>query len=227
LTHQPRSQRVSVSLAGAGVFAAIAVILTVAKAEVPFPIIPYLKIDFAEIPIVIVFFLFGPLSAAVSAVIEWIFLNFRGSDAPLGPAIKFAAVMSMLAGFWIGNKIYLAVKGSGTHPSMALSSILAGGIVLRVLSMTVVNYFVLLYIGPIFFGADYLNYAKLTVEGTTGWHFASNFEVLLYTLIFTAAYNAVNLLVAVIPAGLIVPPIATSFKNITSVETWITRRLHS
>jgi hypothetical protein len=104
---------------------------------------------------------------------------------------------------------------------------LSGGILLRIVAMTIVNYVVLIYVAPVFFGADYLSFAKLTLEKSTGWHFASESAVLGYTLLFTALYNLVNLLAAVIPARLIVSPIVSSFKRMTSIEAWLTRNLRS
>ncbi len=227
MTQSFSAQRTTVTLTGAGVFAAVAALLTLAKAEIPFPLIPYLKIDFAEIPILIAFFLFGPPAAAISAIIQWLFLNFQGSDAPLGPMLKFVAVISTLVGFWVGNGLYRHVKGSKIHPSLALSMMLGGGILLRIATMTAVNYAVLVYVAPVFFGADYLSYARFTLERSTGWQFADDVAVLTYTLLFTALYNLVNLLVAAIPAGLIVPPISNSFKHITSIEAWLARNLRS
>jgi riboflavin transporter FmnP len=221
------SQKTTVTLAGAGVFAALAALLTLAKAEIPFPLIPYLRIDFAEIPILIALFLFGPVSATVSAVIQWLFLNVQGSDAPLGPLIKFVAVLSTISGLWAGSELYRQVKGRRIHAGIALSVMLSGGILLRIVAMTIVNYVVLIYVAPVFFGADYLSFAKLTLEKSTGWQFESESAVLGYTLLFTALYNLVNLLAAVIPARLIVSPIVSSFKRMTSIEAWLTRNLRS
>lgn len=94
--------------------------------------------------------------------------------------------------------------------------------------MTIVNYVVLLYIAPVFFGADYLGFAKVTLESLPlGLHLASTADVLIYTLLFTALYNLVNLLVAAVPAELIVSPVTASFKHITSVEAWLARSLKS
>ncbi len=217
------AQRLTVSLTGAAVFAALAAILTLAKAEVPFPLIPYLKIDFSEIPIMIAFFMFGPIAGATASVIQWIFLNFTGSDAPLGPAIKFVAVISTLGGFWLGNEIYQRIRGTTVRPAFALLTELGSGIVWRVIAMTIVNYAVLVYIAPVFFGQDYLAFAKFTLESVTGWQFGSVAMVLGYTLLFTAVYNVANTLVAAIPAGLIVSPVTKPFKHITSTETWLAR----
>jgi riboflavin transporter len=226
LAERTTAQKVTVTLAGAAVFAALAAILALAKAAIPFPLIPYLQIDFSEIPIYIAFFLFGPLAALISSVVQWIFLNVTGSDAPLGPAIKFFAVLSTLGGLWLGSAVYGRIKGKIANPSLAILMMFGSGIVWRVAAMTVVNYLVLLYIGPIFFGVDYIGFAKATLERSTGWQFGNEGEVLGYTLLFTAVYNIVNLLVAAIPAGLIASPIASSFKHITSFEAWLARNIH-
>jgi riboflavin transporter FmnP len=225
LAEHTTTQKLTVTLAGAAVFAALAAILALAKAAVPFPLIPYLQIDFSEIPIYIAFFLFGPLAALITSVVQWIFLNVTGSDAPLGPAIKFVAVVSTLGGLWLGSAVYGRIKGKMAHSSLAILMMFGSGIVWRVAAMTVVNYVVLLYIGPIFFGVDYLGFAKATLERSTGWQFGSQGMVLAYTLLFTAVYNIVNLLVAAIPAGLIASPIASSFKHITSFEAWLARNM--
>ena len=225
LAERTTAQKVTVTLAGAAVFAALAAILALAKAAIPFPLIPYLQIDFSEIPIYIAFFLFGPLAALISSVVQWIFLNVTGSDAPLGPAIKFLAVVSTLGGLWLGSAVYGRIKGKMASTSLAIVMMFGSGIVWRVAAMTVVNYLVLLYIGPIFFGVDYIGFAKATLERSTGWQFGSEGIVLAYTLLFTAIYNIVNLLVAAIPAGLIASPIASSFKHITSFEAWLARNI--
>jgi riboflavin transporter FmnP len=221
------TQNRTVTLAGACVFAALAALLTLARAEVPFPLVPYLKIDFSEIPIVIAFFLFGPLSATITATIQWMFLNVQGTDAPLGPAIKLIAVLSTLLGLWVGNAFYHRVKSGRINAGVALSIMLVGGALLRVLAMTIVNYAVLIYVAPVFFGTDYLAFARLTLEKTTGWHLATQTAVLIYTLLFTALYNLMNLLVAAIPAGLIVSPVLSSFKHMTSMDAWLSRNLRN
>lgn len=227
MTESTVSQRTTVTLAGAAVFATLAALLTLSKAAIPFPLIPYLQIDFAEIPILIAFFLFGPVAAAISAVIHWLFLNVMGADAPLGPVLKFTAEISTVAGFWVGNLVYRRVRGTRPHPTFALSVLLGGGVLLRVAAMTLANYIVLLYVAPVFFHADYLAYARMILEQTTHWTFADNVAALVFVLLFTAVYNIINLLVAVVPAGLISSPITTPFKHITSIEAWLTRNIRS
>jgi riboflavin transporter FmnP len=216
----------TISLAGAAVFAALAAILTLARASVPFPLIPYLQIDFAELPIMISFFLFGPFAAIITELVHWLFLNQTGSDAPLGPAIKLVAVLSTFLGFWLGSLMYSRLGlGTERRPALGLSLMFGFGALLRIAAMTAVNYFVLVYIGPVFFGVNYMAFAKNTLVATTGWQFNADAAVLFWVLVFTALYNLINLLVASIPAGLIVSPLTNSYKHMTSVETWLTRSL--
>jgi riboflavin transporter FmnP len=220
---QKNQPRATVTLAGGCVFAALAAVLTLARAAVQYPPIPYLQIDFAEIPIMISFFLFGPLAAVVAEVIHWLFLNVTGSDAPLGPAIKIVAVLSTLLGFWLGSLAYSRLGRGGS--AVALSIMFAAGTLLRVAVMTVANYVVLLYVGPVFFGADYMSFAKTVLQSALHWEFTSDAAALFWVLMFTALYNVINLLVGAIPAGLIVPPVARAFKNITTFDAWLSRRV--
>jgi riboflavin transporter FmnP len=215
----------TITLSGAAVFAALAAIFTLARLQVPFPLIPYLQIDFAEVPIMISFFLFGPVAAVITELVHWLFLNETGSDAPLGPAIKLFAVLSTFLGFWLGSVAYSHLGGRVKRRAIALTLMFSLGTLLRVGAMTVVNYVVLEYVGPVFFGVDYMAYAKSTLMATTGWQFSGDSAALFWILVFTALYNAINLAVAAIPAGLIVSPVTTAYKHRTSVETWLMRNL--
>ena len=213
------------TISGAAVFAALAALLTLARASVPFPLVPYLQIDFAELPIMISFFLFGPLAAIVTELVHWLFLNETGSDVPLGPAIKLVAVLSTFLGFWLGSVVYSRLGRTHRAVGLGLSLMFGLGMLLRVAAMTLMNYLVLVYIGPVFFGVDYMAFAESTMAATTGWQFSGDAAVLFWILIFTAIYNVINLLVASIPAGLIVSPMTNSFRHMTSVETWLMRSL--
>jgi len=219
---QPRA---TVTLAGGCVFAALAAVLTLARAAVQYPPIPYLQIDFAEIPIMMSFFLFGPVAAVITEVIHWLFLNATGSDVPLGPAIKIVAVLSTLLGFWLGSLAYRRLGRGGSV--VALSMMFGVATLLRVVTMTVANYVVLLYIGPVFFGINYMAFAETVLQSALHWEFSSDAAALFWVLVFTALYNAINLLAGAIPAGLIVPPVARAFKQITTFEAWLTRNTTS
>jgi hypothetical protein len=102
-----------------------------------------------------------------------------------------------------------------------------GGMFLRVVAMTVVNYIVLLYVGPVVFGLNYMAFARATLVETTGWQFSEDAILLFWVLVFTALYNVINLLAAAIPAGLVVSPLTNSFRHITSLETWLTKNVRA
>jgi len=224
LLTNPRN--LTITLTGAAVFAAIAAVLTLAKAAVPFPLIPYLQIDLAELPIMVSFFLFGPLAGIITELVHWLFLNETGSDVPLGPAIKLVAILSTFLGFLLGSAVYPRL-GLGRRPAIGLSLMFGLGALVRIAAMTVVNYVVLVYVGPVFFGVNYMAFAKSTLAATTGWQFSGDTAVLFWVLVFTALYNVINLLVASIPAGLLVSPLTDSFRHITSAETWLMRTLRA
>ena len=171
------------------------------------------------------FFLFGPLAGVVTELVHWLFLNETGSDAPLGPAIKLVAVLSTFLGFWLGSLVYSKLGRMQRRTGLGLSLMFGFGILLRIAAMTLMNYLVLTYIGPVFFGVDYMDFARSTIIATTGWQFSGDAAVLFWVLIFTALYNIINLLAASIPAGLIVSPMTNSFRHLTSVETWLMRSL--
>jgi len=176
----------------------------------------------------IAFFLFGPVAAFIAEFVHWLFLNVTGSDAPLGPAIKIAAVLSTLFGFWLGSWVYAHVgRGLRGNSFLSLSLMFGFGILFRVVAMTVVNYAVLLYVGPVLFGANYMAYAKVVLQQTTGWQFSGDADLLFWVLVFTAVYNIINLIVAAIPAGLIVSPLTNSFRHITSVDSWLSRSVRA
>ncbi len=218
-------QRFTVTLAGAAVFSALAALLTLSRAAIPFPLVPYLQIDFAELPIYIAFFLFGPVAAIITELVHWLFLNITGSDAPLGPAIKLIAVLSTLGGFWAGSAIYSRLVRERGRPAVSLSLMFGGGMLLRVVAMTIVNYIVLVYVGPVIFGLNYMAFARITLVQTTGWQFNGDAILLFWVLVFTALYNVINLLAAAIPAGLVVSPLTNSFRHITSIDTWLMRNV--
>jgi riboflavin transporter FmnP len=97
------------------------------------------------------------------------------------------------------------------------------GTIMRVAVMTVANYVVLVYVGPLFFGVNYLAFAKTVLQSALHWEFGSDAAALFWVLIFTALYNIINLVVGAIPAGLIIAPVARSFKHITSFDSWLFR----
>ena len=120
--------RRSVSLTGAAVMGALAALTTVilpARIQPSFPILPFLKFDPAELFSVLAFLIFGPIPALVTATVHWMFLTATGTDTPLGPAVKFASVLSTLFGLWLGSITYRRLAVNYNRTSLALGTMLA------------------------------------------------------------------------------------------------------
>ena len=136
--------RASLVAATSAIFGALAAVLAVLPLSFPFPLIPYLRFEVAEIPVVIAFLGFGPLPGIVSALTYWGVLTLVGEFTPIGPAMKFLAVASMLLGLWVGFKL------SKNSYRLGLTLGFLFGSLLRVLAMTAANYVILLYLFPEF-----------------------------------------------------------------------------
>lgn len=184
------SFRKSVIIAGVIVFSALTVMLTSLKAEVPFPLLPYLKFDFAEVPVMISLLLFGPIPSLVTETIHWIALTVTHGWV-LGPLMKFLAVVPMIAGFWFGVYAYKRLHSEKTH-SIAVLFIVGNvvGIIVRVFMCSITNIAVFLIVAP-----EYLSYASYMLE-LVGILATSTFEILLWTLLLTGVFNALHVLLS-------------------------------
>lgn len=180
------SFRKSVIIANVIVFSALAVMLTSLKAEVPFPLLPYLKFDFAEIPVMITLFLFGPIPSLVTEVIHWIALTVTRGWI-LGPLMKFLAVVPMIAGFWLGVSMYNKLRSGKTH-NVAILFVVGNivGIVARVLVASIANIVVFLIVAP-----EWLGYAGYML-GLVGIVTTSVFKILLWALLLTGVFNTLH-----------------------------------
>ncbi|RLF02097.1 MAG: hypothetical protein DRJ59_04480 [Thermoprotei archaeon] len=124
--------------------AALAVVFSLFKLTFPFILLAYLKFDLAEIPAAITFFLVGLRGAIIVALVHFMVLSLQGAFFPIGPLMKFLAVVSSLIGFYIGGKV---VRGNPfSIQSFALSMSLAA--LSRILVMTMANIVVLIFILP-------------------------------------------------------------------------------
>ena len=190
--------RRSIVVAGTAVFSALSVMLTVAKLEVPFPFLPYLKFDFAEIPVTIAFLVLGPIPGFLSSIIYWLVLTAMAGYI-LGPAMKFAAVASMFVGFLAGTLLYRGtVRNRHSHKLLMVSSFLSG-IVVRVVIMSIFTIAVLWFIAP-----SYLEFSAYVLSGVGMLTAPSPPEaVLALTLGFTAIFNAIHVTVSIAPAYMI------------------------
>ncbi len=188
----------TVVTANVAVFSGLAIILTYSKAEIAFPVLPYLKFDFAEIPSIIVLLLFGPAASLLTAMIHWISLTMTRGWI-IGPLMKFIAVVPMIIGFWIGGEISKRIS-HGKNTSFLALFIMGNfiGILLRVIVTTAANVALFLIVDP-----RYLIYAR-GLLAAIGLSVSSDYDVLLWVLLFTGIFNALHVLLSTISAGVLV-----------------------
>jgi riboflavin transporter FmnP len=141
------------------IFTALAAALNVYGPKIPFPLYPFLYFQIWEIPIVLAFLVVGYKSGILVALVNTLILLwvFPGG-LPTGPLYNFAAVLATLAGTYVPYR--LATHGCKSenladylrqHVAIIGASATILGIVLRVLLMTVINYFALQQPYPIGF----------------------------------------------------------------------------
>jgi riboflavin transporter FmnP len=216
----------SVGLTGAailGSLAAISEVIIPANIQPFFPILPFLRFDPAELFSVLAFLIFGPIAALISATVQLIFLMGTGIDTPLGPTVKFAAVLSTLLGLWIGSTLYRRCGGRLRRVSLALGLMLGFAIVTRLGVLLILNYFVFTYIGPVIFGIDYLGFSQYTLQTTLGLQFAGPWQVLMAMLFFTSIFNALHAIFSVVVPYTIFTPLTLKVPEIASERPWISR----
>ncbi|MFP3282955.1 MAG: hypothetical protein RXP97_02600 [Nitrososphaeria archaeon] len=153
--------------------------------QIPFPLVPYLIFDLGEIPVAAVMLAGSPLSSLVAAGVYFGVMNLIGQFVPIGPALKLAAVLSMLAGLYPFSRRG-PVSGASFAGAFALST------AIRVVVMTALNFAVVEALFPGFLGiaADaamrYVHIAMSPLE---------------LVLLLTAAFNAIQSAISLIPAA--------------------------
>jgi len=202
------SYKKSLVIANVIVFSSLAVILTFMKAEVPFPLLPYLKFDFAEIPVMIVLLLLGPIPSLITEVIHWISLT-AARGWILGPLMKFLVVTPMIIGFWLGIEAYRRfrkVEKYGFTVAFIFGMVL--GITFRVVVCSITNILVFLFVAP-----EYLSFAELTLR-SVGINVSSAFEVWVWTLVLTGVFNMLHVPISSIIATVIFKGVALRLPGI-------------
>ncbi|MEM0358339.1 MAG: hypothetical protein QXL77_08240 [Candidatus Bathyarchaeia archaeon] len=184
------------------VFSALALALTFSKAEIPYPLMPYLKFDFAEIPVMLALMLGGLISGLTTEIIHWIGLSIARGWV-LGPLMKFLAVVPMVFGFWLGIRIY---KRKWTVRSVAMAFLL--GIIVRVMVCAITNTIVLLFIAP-----EYIKFSGYALKAV-GINVTSTTDILLWTLALNGIFNALHVILSSIIAMLIFRAAATRLPSI-------------
>ncbi len=182
----------SVKVAGAAILGAMAFLLQL-YVKFPFPLLPWLVFDFAEIPTIVAFLLFGPAWGLLSSAILWLIMVIKGSSFPPGPYMKLAAIVTMQVGLWLG---FMVAKKMGFGTSKTFVSGIAGGLVLRVLLMTPINYVV---VGVLFASDFYYNTASKALK-IVGITLASQEQFIALMLAFSGIYNALHVILSVAPA---------------------------
>jgi len=179
-------------IAAAGLFAALAILLTTISQALGlnFPIIPYLQFDFGEVAILLAFLLFGPVPAVFAAFVEFITLLIVGENVPVGPLLKLIAILSTIAGLWVGIAISKKVvhkPNGGTI--LGLGLIMA--LIFRAVIMTIPNYYLIVFIstlqGTVEFISSAFKLVGITLTPANG---------LAIILGFTALFNCLQLALA-------------------------------
>ena len=174
--------RRSACIAFTAIMAALAFLISLARIEVPFYPLIYLKFDFAEIPSTLTFLLLGPSWSYICATIHYFGLLARSGD-PLGPTMKYLAVISMLAG--------MSLYRSKTLVSFVL------GALARIAVMSIANIIVVGFLFP-----SWLSFIKFLLE-SVGLSLTQDWEVLLVAVLLTAVYNAIHTILSVVPSWII------------------------
>jgi len=198
----------SVTAAYIACFSALAIVLTFTRLEMAYPLLPYLKFDFAEVPVMIAVMLGGLVPGLVTEVIHWISLSVARGWV-LGPLMKFLAVIPMVVGFWLGMRIH---GRRWTVKSIVTSMLL--GISFRVAVCIVLNAVVLLFVAP-----EFLKLSEYLLKAV-GINVASTHDVLLWTLTLNGIFNTLHVILS---TGIAIMFFGAAAKRLSSVakKAWI------
>ena len=184
--------RASLRTSTSACIGALAALMTALPLYFYFPLVPYLRFELAEIPVMLGFFLLGPESAVLSSFIYWGVLLLVGEYSPIGPTMKLVAVVSMVLGLWLGFKL-----DRGLRTKLLVGSCL--GCLFRVLSMTAFNYVIIAVMFP-----GFLETAAAAISTALGIRFSSDLAALIVVIILTAFFNVLHTLLSIAPAYLLV-----------------------
>ncbi len=208
------------SIAGSAIFSALAVVLSAASqaAGLNFPLIPYLQFDLGEVAIVLAFFIFGPVPALVSSFVEFAGLLAYGQNLPVGPPLKLFAMVSSVAGLWVGAKV--AARTEGTSLLRLAGFTTVAGSVTRALVMTLPNLYLIIY----FYGlAAIVGFLKAPFSALGIVLTDSN--ALLVVLGFTAVFNVIQLVIVMAVSTFVLRVPAISQIKVGGRVPWFTMML--
>ncbi len=182
-------------------FGALAIAFSILRFEIPYPIAPFLKIDFSEIIDLLALFIGGIKVGLIAATIHFLGLMTH-AEFLVGPPMKYAAVLSMFLGF-----ILLGYLRGGFYTwrcrDFCIGFILA--IVSRLIIMSLLNIIICCYLMPMFFEFFKMQLVKLGYNPTT-------LDVILYLVSIICSYNIIQSTVAFIIAYPVFNIIKSRFK---------------
>ncbi len=200
--------RPSIIITTIAILGALAGLISFLRITIPFPIVPFLMFDFAEIPDVLAFLVFGPIVGLGTTFIHFLILNIYETSWPIiGPLMKFFAVASMLLGFWIGSILSKKLKKRG----LVFINMLVMGIVVRLVVMALLN-LVLIFFLTGFFG--FLESIPL-LSGL------SRSEIIIGYVALSSIYNVIHILISLIPAYIIGNALIKTVPQISKRKLWI------
>lgn len=167
--------------------AAISAAMALLPLSFSYPPVPYLRFDLAEVPVFLALLGFGPAAGFLSATVYLFALLLMGQFSPLGPLMKYAAVVSTFLGICAGARL---LGRSNGRARLVLSGTL--GAVLRIAVMTALNYLVLVVFFP-----EFLGYAVGALSAFMGTQLDPGTVGLLLVLAHTALYNALHTVMSV------------------------------
>jgi riboflavin transporter FmnP len=130
------------------VFAALAIVLSISPLKFPAPYAPFLKYQVWEIAIVTALLLYGiKVGVSISFINALVLLVVFPGDLPTGPIYNLIAVLSMLVGISIVQRVVGKRVSRGRWVILAALSTVSG-IITRVTVMSIVNWIVLRYPPP-------------------------------------------------------------------------------
>lgn len=151
--------------------AALAVLLNL-LIDIPAPYAPFLKYEIWEIPIVVGFIAAGFYTGLLVGIINALVLEFVKSSIPSGPWFNLAAILSMVVGIYVAERIAVS-----SLDSKGITFLTAFGSATRVALMTFVNLALLPLPYPIGFNIPFS--ATIALLPVIGFF---NLTVALYTV---------------------------------------------
>ena len=178
----------TLKIAYISVFGALALVISLSKLEIPYPIAPFLKIDFSEIIDLLALFFGGGYVGILTATVHFLGLMVN-AEFLVGPPMKYIGVLSLFLGIFISEKLlghYTKWEKREFGISIVISSLI------RAVIMILVNIILILWIAPEFYNfytyqLTLLGYAKVTF-----------LDVTLYMSLIIGSYNIIQTIITML-----------------------------